>query len=197
MAPLNFALKLATLVSIVAGGLWAYFRYVRQRLGVWNLKMTITPDVLSYSGESAVLLLKVDLKNVGLISIVPGSKGCTVAIRRVPTGLRAGQAVTWKSAEPFAEEFDILMQYREPSGASDYENEVYALDLGGEYQEQHGVIVPRGFIYLIEVTFWARHNRDSVTEYSFCPVDLVAPDRASNNAMNPTAGGIRSQLASC
>ncbi len=180
LALLDLALKLATLVSIIAGGLWAYFKYIRQRLGVWNLKMTIIPEVLPYSRESALLVIKLDLKNVGFISIVPGSKGCTVAIRRVPAGLRDGQAVTWRSAEPFGEELDILTQYREYAEADDYENEVYTLDPGGEYREQHSVIVPRGCIYLIEVTFWARHNRDSLTEYSCCPVDLEDPDMAAN-----------------
>lgn len=51
--------------AIIVGGTWVYFRFRITREDKWNLDMRVTADVLPYSDNHRLLLVRVDLQNVG------------------------------------------------------------------------------------------------------------------------------------
>jgi hypothetical protein len=159
-------------VAIVIAGLWTYFLYVRRRVGAWNLVVSIAPTSTPYDEATSLLMCKVTLRNSGSVRIIPGANGCQVTVRQVPRGLPRGSVVDWNEQFPVVlKTHDVLRVYlnyfragHDPS-KDDYEG-VYSIEPGGEYHEQVGVIAERGFVYLVEVTFWWRRNEDSMTEYA-------------------------------
>ncbi|HET7435850.1 MAG TPA: hypothetical protein VFN10_14175 [Thermoanaerobaculia bacterium] len=158
-------------IAIFVAGAWTYVLYIRRRTGVWNLVMTTDAAATQYGDGLALLTCRVLLRNAGGVRIIPGSNGCRISVRQVPRTLPRGTAVQWDDLKPdLVENHDLLQPYlrytrREEPLKEDYEG-VYSIEPAAEYHEQLNVVVPCGFAYLIEVTFWWRGNSDSITEYA-------------------------------
>jgi hypothetical protein len=153
--------KAVTTFAIVAAGAWAYWRYVLHRENIWNLEMTVQAEHLPYTVDSALLIIKLSLKNVGKVKIMPGPSGCRVSTRKVPQGIKPGQLVTWEKSEPVIEEIDVLRHYRIGEGYPDYE-----IEPGCEYHEGESLVVDKGSVYLVKAEFWWKKDADSIEEYA-------------------------------
>jgi len=152
--------KLVASIAILGAGAWALWTFVLRREGVWNLQLTISPTDLPYGPGFRLLLIRVDLKNVGKVKITPGSKGCRVSVRKLPKDARAGEVLERDRGELLVEDVDILEHYRENGGYAGYE-----IEPGCEYHELMTVIVPEGDILVIKGRFWWKENSDAITEH--------------------------------
>jgi len=166
----NLLLLLGIIISI-GGGIWAYYQYIKRRTGIWNLEMSIEPEQIKYSDRYSLIMIKVSLKNIGNVKIIPGPNGCTLSVKQIPCDLEECDLVDWKTkGKIVVEEYDILEQYKTYANSKDYEEEVYTIEPQCEYHDLQGIIVPNKNIFLIELTFWWRKNKDSITEYSYISV---------------------------
>ena len=156
----DFINKLLTSIAIVGAGGWALWTFVLRREGVWNLQLNISPTDLPYGPGSRLLLITVNLKNVGKVKITPGSKGCRVSVRKLPNDLKAGEVLERDRGELLVGDVDILEHYREKEGYAGYE-----IEPGCEYHELISVVVPEGDIFVIKATFWWKENSDAITEH--------------------------------
>ena len=84
----DIASKLATTIAIFIGG-GMFFLY---RRGVWNLEMNLSHEIIDYTDDLKLLMVKVSLKNIGRIKISSRNAGCIVAVKRLPQNLVAGTA---------------------------------------------------------------------------------------------------------
>jgi hypothetical protein len=151
---------LATVLALVVGGVWAFFRFVAKREHVWNLDMTTNTAIEQYSSGMCLLVVRVTLKNVGAVPITPGPEGLLLSVRAVPTNLDCFHSIEWKECEPRQlEDYNMIGKY-DPLKSG------YLLEVGCTYQESHGVIVEAGRLYHIKVKFCEAD--DAIVDYSFC-----------------------------
>ena len=152
--------KSVTTLAIVVAGAWAYWRYILHRERIWNLEMTLQAEHLNYSVDSELLIIKLKLKNVGKVKIMPGPSGCRVSCRKVPHNVGLGQVVEWKKCDPVIDEIDILRHYRISGGYPKYE-----IEPGCEYHESETLVVQKKCVYLLKAEFWWKRDADSIEEY--------------------------------
>ena len=55
-------------------------------------------------------------------------------------------------------------QYTEVCGCED---EPYCIEPECEYHERLGIVVPRQYLYVIDVIFWASDDKDAIGEQSY------------------------------
>jgi hypothetical protein len=155
--------KIIATVAIVAGGTWAYLRYRLRREDVWNLELTTRTEVLPYGPGLAILAIRLSLKNIGKVAIVPGPGGCGVSVRKVPEGISPNSPVEWDGCEPVVENVDVLRYAR--GDKPYYGHHDYLIEPTCEYHELGTVVVPTGGLYLVEAMFWWKKDTDCITEY--------------------------------
>jgi hypothetical protein len=177
--------KLVTVAAIVTAGIWALYTFILQRTGIWNLELTVTPEIVQYTPKDKLLYVAVTLKNVGKVRVTPGKNGCQLSVRRLSTNAAAGtvlatesptnRVVRWQEAgEPVITDVDMLRHY-DPG--------TYQLEPGVAYHEMEAVVLPQGSFYLVKVSFWAGENdSDVVTEYR-----MIGASQKHANSVGATA----------
>lgn len=153
-------------VAILVGGIWVYRNYIQNRMGVWNLKMVITPESIRYNEYSDLMKINVALGNEGNVKITPGSKGCRVTVKRMGKETAKDQTIDLDRGETIVEK-DILRKYYHPQiGYKKYEIEPKC-----EYHELECVVVSKGDLLSIRTEFFWKDDKDSITEYSLFYVE--------------------------
>jgi hypothetical protein len=154
-------------LGLLAGGIWVYWNFVYQRTGTWNLKMTVTPESVEYSGELRLLKINITLLNEGNTKISPGPSGCRITVRRLEKNSAAGQLLDYNSGEVVVDELDVLRRYLRPGIGY----KMYEIEPRSEYHEVEALVVKKGDLFSIKTVFWYKGDKDSITEYSLCRVD--------------------------
>lgn len=152
--------QILTALAIVVGGIWAYWNFVLKRTGVWNLQLTIVPQVIPYLKDKRLLVINVTLKNVGKVKITPGPSGCRVSVRKLSRNLGLGKQLEWKEAKKIIDSVDVLRHYRD--GGREYSN--YEIEPNCEYHELETLVVSKGDLLNIEVKFWWKKDIDAISE---------------------------------
>ena len=144
----DIASKLATTIAIFIGG-GMFFLY---RRGVWNLEMNLSHEIIDYTDDLKLLMVKVSLKNIGRIKISSRNAGCIVAVKRLPQNLVAGQPLIWKDAGPDIIRVNILEQ-----------DAIYSMEPGEEHRGFLTLAVPKGQHLFIKSTFYRK--KEDIEEY--------------------------------
>jgi hypothetical protein len=97
------------------------------------------------------------------VKVIPGTRGC----KQVPRDLQENTLIDWKIGKTILEKYDILEQYKIWSEADNCEKLQYGIEPGCDYHELQGIIVPKQYVYIIEVAFWGGEEQgDDIVEYS-------------------------------
>lgn len=151
---------LITSVGIVAGGAWALSNYIRNRVGKWNLNLSIHPVSIEYTRGDRLLNVCLNLENVGNTCVTPGTKGLVVTIRSIPDNIESGGAVDMDAGELIYRD-DIIKKFKRENGK--YSN--YVIEPKSIYHEMALVVVPGKAFYSIRAEFFWKDNNDSLVEY--------------------------------
>jgi len=165
---LEIFVKIGTIIGMILGSIWAFFLYKKKRENVWNLNIFITHELIKLNSELSFLHLKISLKNIGAVKIIPNDNGCEVSIKSVNTDLKKYDVIDWDCGNLIVENKDILKKYinKENNNYSD----TYIIEPGSVYNENFGIVVNNNYIYQIEVTFnnlyGPKNEPDCISEYS-------------------------------
>jgi len=185
--------KIVTTIAILTAGAWALYTFVIQRTGVWNVALTVTPQIIQYSNTQKLLTVDVALKNVGKVRAKPSGKdGCLLSVRRLAgdakaqnvlaADMRTGTLLRWQDAgESVVTDVDMLRHY-DPG--------TYELEPGVEYHELEAVVLPEGSLFLVKVSFSAGTNdNDVITEYRLVSTQQLTSE-APNQALQRTGAAV-------
>jgi hypothetical protein len=112
--------KLVATIGIIVAGVWAYFLYVKKRIGAWNLEVSVRPEQIQYSDKHSLLIVNVSLKNIGSVKIIPGTRGCTLSIDQVPRDLQEGALIDYETSKVILQNYDFVEQWnKDEYGAED------------------------------------------------------------------------------
>jgi hypothetical protein len=160
----DLASKLLTSIAIIAGGAWALFRLLLFRESIPNLQMSVTYQSIPYEGETRIAVVDVLLKNAGKVMISAGGRGCRLSVWELPTGVEVGQAIDLDGGDRLIDDIDLLGGYDPTLG--------YEILPGAEYRESGNVVVRRGTLLGIKVTFhFGGEDEDAISEYALARID--------------------------
>lgn len=135
--------KLVSIMAIVVGGAWAYWRFGVTREAEWNLEVTVAGTVLPYGShaDKKILVVVAKLANVGKTVFVPSDDGITLKLSRLnKDGYSEGLVIDDELAA-LGEEISMLRYYNE-----------YYIEPGCTYEEVEAVFVPADTIVSAIVT---------------------------------------------
>ena len=158
---------LSSLAILVAGG-WVLFTYVLTREGVWNLDLTVTPEVSDYGDSSSLVVLNVELVNRGRRRILAGDRGLRLWVEELPRSLPPGTFIarngpTIEGAKPLIDDYAMLSHYR---STDEKRGRPYGLEPGSTSHETESVIVNKGATLLVCAAFFGQDG-DSIAEYRY------------------------------
>ncbi|OGH47909.1 MAG: hypothetical protein A3A51_00195 [Candidatus Levybacteria bacterium RIFCSPLOWO2_01_FULL_39_10] len=160
--------QLTTAIAIILGGIWGYWNFVIRRTGIWNLQMSILPQVHSYHGKDRLLIVvNITLKNVGNVKIVPGPSGCRLTVIKLPKNIKEYNVLDWKKGQVLFKNIDIL---RNCKVNNSYEGG-YELEPNNEYHEFETFIVKKGDLLAIRCKFYCENNKDVIHESTIFQVN--------------------------
>lgn len=168
-----------TVVALLAGGGWAWYKWREANELCQQVIMDLTTEEYPVHDQSSVLVIGITLKNVGYRSLIPGSKGLQVSVRRC-SGPNKDRCLERSEGEALLTEVDILSIYKE-DGAKSY-TDAYRLDRGSTYHETYGLIIDRGYVYIVEAGLWLAED-DALFEYHY----HVSTDPSRSVAHLPTS----------
>ncbi|MES2155549.1 MAG: hypothetical protein V4510_10480 [bacterium] len=153
---LDAASKVVTMLAVVIGGLWAYLKFGRERTAKWNLQVGVKADVLPYNASLRLLVVHVQLKNIGKVIIRPGAKGLLVTVRAVPAGAPQNAFINYSKAPAVAHR-QVLRTRQDPPHREGFlwlkkAFWAYKLEPGEGYHEVEALIVAPGLI-AVEAVF--------------------------------------------
>jgi len=127
----DLTLKALSILAIIAGGGWAYYQFRLFESDADNIQITVSTELLKYSGDFRLLLIHTRPKNIGKVLVTPGKDGLILTVRKLPANLNSGAVDLDKL--PVTYTTNILKKY--PDG--------YVLEPGVEYDELVALIVPK------------------------------------------------------
>lgn len=161
---------LATTLAIIVGSVWALRKYLRGREGVWNLKLSIEHEVVPFTIKNNLLILDIVLENIGKVMIRPGSKGCPVTIRYFPrVDPETPHVLRWENGVDLLVEEDIIGN--RPSA----KDVPYELEPGAAYKHTLPVVLPKGDLLMVRVTFWWEDNKDAINKSAVIDLGAARP----------------------
>jgi hypothetical protein len=95
---LDAAQKLANILAVLIGGLWAYYQFFKGRVFRPRLELAISGE-LGYSEQTNLILVKAKLKNVGLSKLDIQQRGTAIRLLKMspPQAANANaRAVDWE-----------------------------------------------------------------------------------------------------
>ncbi len=158
---------------VVAGG-WALWEYQIQRIGTWNLQITLNPRV-AQTGAGPMLVTEVLLENVGKTVVrASPTKRCIVSYWKLDIPQQAWTPLVLPCApnEPLAT-YDLLQPYftyaRDDDRNKDAK-EKYELEPGVKYHEVAIATVEPGTNVVVQVEFFEQADPVPMTEYAFIQI---------------------------
>jgi hypothetical protein len=127
---IDVVLKVMSIAAIIAAGAWAYYQFRLADTDASNIQMSVTTEVLKYSGDNRLLMIHVRPKNIGKVMVAP--RHLAVTVRDLPVDLKPGAVDLDKLKERY--KADILDRFM---GG-------YEMEPGVEYDEVVTMIVPTG-----------------------------------------------------
>ena len=146
------ASDVVTMLALVIGGGWAFFRYVLKRENAWNLVIEANPTFHPYRSGQILLSVEIVLKNIGQVRIKPSGVGCRLSIRLLPQDQSVGQTPHWKDSTSLLTDYDVLRSAN-PRLDNLPINENYWIEPNAHYTETVNVIVPKAATIMVEVVF--------------------------------------------
>lgn len=131
----DLILKVMSILAIIVAGSWAIYQFEITETNASNIQLTISTEVLKYSGNNRLLLIHVHPKNIGKVLVSP--KLLTVTVSDLPINLKPGVIELAKLNERY--KTDILDRFK---GG-------YDLEPGVEYDEVVVLIVPKDTFYSV------------------------------------------------
>lgn len=132
----DFALKAVSVLAIIAGGSWAYYKFRLTDTTASNIQLTVSTEVLQYTEDYRLLLIHVKPKNIGKVPVTPGKDGLIVSIYKFPSDRKPGPVGL--DSLPAIHKTDVLKKFTDG----------YELEPGVEYDEVEALIVPKGTIFM-------------------------------------------------
>ncbi len=151
------------IVALVVAGIWAYYKWRESNELSRQINMEVTAEEHPINDKSSVLVIRIVLNNVGYRSLIPGTKGLEVSVKRLFAG-GDGPRLEWSKGQLVLDEVDILAHYKE-EGAADYED-AFRLDRNGTYHETCALTIERGHVYLVQAALWLAEDDDQI-EYCY------------------------------
>lgn len=145
-------------LAILTAGVWALWRFVLTREGVWNLELSMEHEVFPYSDDAVLLVVSVIPKNIGKVVIHAGSKGLVVYLRRAPADV---EPVAMLTPESFGE--PILTEEILHSRGSRQLVKEYELEPGCSFRHTVPIVVPKSGLFEVRAVFWWRDDVDSAS----------------------------------
>ena len=155
----DIIVNIVTSLAIIIGGVWGYWTFVIKRQNVWNLQITLEPEIIPYSHSKRLLVIYVILRNVGQVKVTPGPKGCQLTIWKMQSDKKEGELVLPKEGEKLIEKLDILRKYKEKGSYWHYE-----IEPNCQYQEMESIVVNKGVLLAIEAKFFPPEEGDYINE---------------------------------
>ena len=140
-AYVDLANKALTSLAILIAAGWALWRFVLHREAVWNLLLQVSAKVVAYNKRRSLLLLKVTLKNIGRVKIMPGAKGCCVSVSQLPKNCATGSVIQRSAMRCILSDVDVLRHYRRNGGYPRY-----VIEPSCEYHEYETLVVVPGSV---------------------------------------------------
>src|SRR3989304_6683943 len=106
----DIIVNIVSSLAIIIGGVWGYWTFVIKRQNVWNLQISLEPEIIPYSLSKRLLVTYVILRNVGQVKVTPGSKGCQLTIWKLPNDKKEGELIQLKEGAKLIEKVDILRE---------------------------------------------------------------------------------------
>ncbi len=147
-------------VALLIGGIWAFNNFIRSRAGVWNLNIQVAPETIEVEDGRKLLVINVHLRNIGNVKIVPGPSGCVVKVIPIITNTEEVFSEIKADTSKIIYQEDILKKYYRPKiGYNNYE-----IEPNSEYHEEICLLVEEKNIFEIQVEFFYKQDKDSITE---------------------------------
>jgi hypothetical protein len=180
---------LVTTAGIIAGGVWAIYRFGLRREGETALLIDLAPSCMPYDSGKHLVWFDVTLTNKGVVRVGAKRKlrpayqdqsetlaySGDLLVRAVPADVPCGSQVRWfspgvKSPAPGDIEADLLDEY-ERGGETDF-----WMEPGETYHVGTGMVLSPGN-YLVMITFVGERGEGEFWRRLF-PVQVPVPSSA-------------------
>jgi hypothetical protein len=150
--------KVATIVAIVVGGIWAYRNFNLERTDIANPQVVVDPRVLTYTNEKVLLVVNITLKNVGRRIVRVSKEGCLVSVELVPADQPLYKRLKFGEGRAVVKDVNILDEYYVGQPWN------YEIEPGNEYHEIYSAVMPKGQFAHVRVSLPLPKD-DALTEY--------------------------------
>lgn len=150
---------LITIIAVIVGAIWAWYRFLRRRENVWNLQLDCRPTFTTYGDKLKLLTAYIELHNIGQVRISPIKNGCWFSLKKITLDGVAGSTPHWSDGEFILENYDVIINAN-PNHYREYKEDDYWLEPGAKYEEVVNVVVPQDTTLMAEVGFSGKDGEE-------------------------------------
>jgi len=86
----DLILKVVSIVAVCVGGWWAFYQFRLFDTNVENVQIKVVAEVINLSGDNKMILVHLNLENIGKVPAKISQDGYVVTLRKIPLDLKAG-----------------------------------------------------------------------------------------------------------
>lgn len=150
---------LMTILAIIVGAVWAWYRFLRRRENVWNLQIDCKPSFAPYGDNLQLLTVYILLSNIGQVRLLPIKNGCWFSLKKLPEDSAAGSTPHWNEGETILDKYDVIIKAN-PNHYEEYIEDDYWLEPGARYEEVVNVVVPKDITVMAEAGFSGKEGEE-------------------------------------